>query len=54
MYEEEIEFEDDYEAVKVFLAYFVDLVLMGREKSLKFDTSLLGLVDDWEVCCNYD
>ncbi|XP_022158744.1 uncharacterized protein LOC111025209 [Momordica charantia] len=48
-----IRFEDDIDAVKV-LVYFVELVLLGRERSTKFDHILLGIVDDWEACCNHD
>ncbi|XP_022157998.1 uncharacterized protein LOC111024595 [Momordica charantia] len=37
-------FEDDFDAVKVSIVYFVELVLLV----------LLGIVDDWEACCNHD
>ncbi|XP_022154561.1 uncharacterized protein LOC111021802 [Momordica charantia] len=47
-------FEDDYDVVKVLIVYMVGIGLLGRERMVKFDHTLLGIVDDWEVCCNYN
>ncbi|XP_022156659.1 uncharacterized protein LOC111023508 [Momordica charantia] len=51
---EAAQFQDDFDAVKVSIVYMVEMVLLGRERTVKFDQTLLGIVDDWEVCCNYD
>ncbi|XP_022141672.1 uncharacterized protein LOC111011977 [Momordica charantia] len=49
-----MQFEDDIDAVKISMLLFVELVLFGKDRTLKLDNSLLGVVDDLEVCCNYD
>ena len=48
------EFRSDEDAMKVALVFFIDCVMMGKEKKQRFGHNLLGLVDDWEVFCNYD
>lgn len=47
-----IKFENDEDAVKVALFYFIELVMMGRERTRLIDISLLGIIDDWELFCN--
>ncbi|XP_022156465.1 uncharacterized protein LOC111023353 [Momordica charantia] len=47
-------FKDDFDVIKVSIIYMVELVLLGRETTMKFDQILLGVVDDWELCCNHD
>lgn len=47
-------FENDEDAVKIAIVYFIELAMMGKERKQKMDTSLLGIVDRWEVFCNYD
>ncbi|XP_022159253.1 uncharacterized protein LOC111025667 [Momordica charantia] len=47
-------FEDDFDAAKISIVYLMELVLLGRERTLKYDYTLLGIVDDCETCCNHD
>ena len=41
-----IKFRSDEDAVNVTLAFFIDYIMMGREKKQEFDQKLLRLVDD--------
>ncbi|XP_022158660.1 uncharacterized protein LOC111025123 [Momordica charantia] len=43
---EAAQFQDDFDAVKVSIVYMVEMVLLGRERTVKFDQTLLGIVDD--------
>lgn len=49
-----MEFENEEDGVKMSLFYFIELVMMGRERRQLMDTSTLNVIDDWELFCNED
>ncbi|TYK01037.1 Ulp1-like peptidase [Cucumis melo var. makuwa] len=47
-------FTNDEDAVKVALALFIEIVMVGKCKKTQFDIDVLGGVDDEEVFKNFD
>ncbi|KAA0066259.1 Ulp1-like peptidase [Cucumis melo var. makuwa] len=48
------EFTNDEDAVKIALALFIEIVMVGKDKKTQFDMDILGKVDDEEVFKNFD
>lgn len=49
-----LNFESDEDVVKMSLFYFIELVMMGREKRQHMDWTILSLIDDVENFMSYD
>ncbi|WP_217833200.1 DUF1985 domain-containing protein, partial [Picosynechococcus sp. PCC 7002] len=47
-------FTNDQDAVKVGLALYIEIVMMGKDKKTQFNMKILGIVDNFEVFANYD
>ena len=47
-------FTNDEDVVKVALALFIKMVMMGKDKKTQFDVNTLEIVDDPEVFLHYD
>ncbi|TYJ97376.1 Ulp1-like peptidase [Cucumis melo var. makuwa] len=48
------EFTNDGDAVKVALAVFIEIVMVGKDKKTQFDMDILGRVDDEKAFKNFD
>ncbi|KAL4026085.1 hypothetical protein IC575_014509 [Cucumis melo] len=48
------EFTNDYDAVKVALAVFIETMMVVNDKKTQFDMNILGRFDDEEVFKNFD
>ena len=49
-----IPFESNEDAAKISLFYFIELVMMGKERRWHMDLTMLGLIDNLENFFNYD
>ncbi|KAA0051888.1 Ulp1-like peptidase [Cucumis melo var. makuwa] len=47
-------FTNDDDAVKVALAVFIEIVMVGKDKKTQFDMGILGRVDDEEAFKSFD
>ncbi|KAA0056384.1 Ulp1-like peptidase [Cucumis melo var. makuwa] len=48
------EFTSDEDVVKIAVALFTEIVMVGKDKKTQFDMDILGKVDDEEVFKNFD
>ncbi|KAA0051083.1 Ulp1-like peptidase [Cucumis melo var. makuwa] len=48
------EFTNDHDAVKVALAVFIEIVMVGKDKKIQFDMNILGRVDDEKIFKSFD
>ncbi|KAA0039158.1 Ulp1-like peptidase [Cucumis melo var. makuwa] len=48
------DFTNDDDVVKVALALFIEIVMVGKDKKMQLDIDVLGRVDDEEIFKNFD